>query len=301
MEPRHDEPPNSHDRHSRAVFRKDLAAENNTEFRIIPSSGDPIPAIGLGSWITFNVGDDPELLDESAAVMRAFVEEGGGMLDSSPMYGSAQRTIGFGRAKLNAPDAIFSTDKVWTSGDGPAQIAESAGHWGVERFDLLQVHNLVAWERHLDTLFAMKADGRLRYVGVTTSHGRRHDEMAAIMKRRPIDFVQSTYNPVDRAAELELLPLAAERGIGVVVNRPFQRGRLTNHLTGVALPDFAAALEVESWAQLILKWILAEPSVTVAIPATTKTAHCRRNKAAARGPLPDAALRAKIAAAIAEA
>ncbi len=269
--------------------------------RRIPSTGEMIPAIGLGSWITFNVGNDPVLLDECAAVVAAFAAHGGGMLDSSPMYGSAQDTIGHALKRLADPTAIFATDKVWISDGaaGPSQIATSAARWSVPRFDLLQVHNLVSWEAHLDTLFAMKAAGRLRYVGITTSHGLRHRQMAAIMARHPIDFVQLTYNPLDRDAEARLLPLASEKGIGVIVNRPFQRGGLTRRLAGQPLPDFAAETGAKTWAQLILKFIVSHPAVTVAIPATTKVAHVRENKDALLTPLPDAAMRQRIADAVA--
>lgn len=266
--------------------------------RAIPSSGEAIPLVGLGSWITFNVGEDPVLRDECTDVMRAFFEAGGRMIDSSPMYGSSQAVIGHGLAALGRPEALFSADKVWTTGDGAAQIAESERLWGVERFDLLQVHNLVAWEEQLDLLLAMKAEGRLRYVGITTSEGRRHDLFAEVMASRPLDFVQVTYNPLDRAVEERILPLAAERGIAVIVNRPFRQGALTDALAGVPLPPVAADLECATWAQLILKFIVSHPAVTTAIPATTRVDHVIENMGAARDPLPDAAQRAAIVAAI---
>lgn len=266
--------------------------------RAIPSSGEMMPAVGLGSWITFNVGNDPALQAECTAVMAAFFAGGGHMIDSSPMYGSSQAVIGRGLAALGRPAALFSAEKVWTSAgsNGPAQIDETRRLWGVERFDLLQVHNLLGWEAHLDTLFAMKAAGRLRYVGITTSEGRRHDLVEQIMTRQPLDFVQLSYNPVDREAEQRLLPLAAARGIAVIVNRPFQQGALTRRLEGAPLPAFAGEIGATSWAQLILKFILAEPAVTVAIPATTRVDHVRENLAAASGPLPDRELRERIAA-----
>ena len=264
--------------------------------RRIPSTGQAIPAIGLGSWITFNVGDDPLLRGASAEVIAAFVEAGGGMIDCSPMYGSSQGTIGYALQRLGYPSSVFSAEKVWTNatGDGPGQIAETLDEWGVRRFDLLQVHNLVAWEGHLETLFAMKAEGGLGYVGVTTSHGRRHDLLERIMQRYPIDFIQLTYNVLDRDPEARLLPLAQERGIGVIVNRPFQGGALTRRLQNERLPAFAGDLGAESWAQVILKHLLSHPAVTVVIPATTQVAHLRENKRAAHGPLPDPTLRDRI-------
>ena len=169
----------------------------------IPSSGEAIPVVGLGSWITFNVGDDPVARDDRTEVMRAFFEAGGRLIDSSPMYGSAQPVIGYGLEKLGHPKPLFSADKVWTSAgdEGPEQIEASRNLWGIDRFDLLQVHNLVAWEKHLDTLFAMKEAGKLRYVGITTSHGRRHEEFEKIMTTHDLDFVQLTYNMADRDAE----------------------------------------------------------------------------------------------------
>jgi diketogulonate reductase-like aldo/keto reductase len=263
--------------------------------RPIPSTGEAIPAIGLGTWITFNVGDDPVLRDECAAVMGAFFESGGRLIDSSPMYGSSQPVIGHGLAKLGAPP-VFSADKVWTSSDGPAQIEQSRRYWGVPRFDLLQVHNLVAWQDHLKTLYAMKEAGQLRYVGITTSEGRRHDLFEEIMRTEPLDFVQLTYNIVDREVEERLLPLARDRGMAVIVNRPFQQGDLTRDLEGERLPDWAAEIGAASWAQFILKFILSHPAVTVAIPATSRVDHVRENLTASTGPLPNQAMRRRMAA-----
>jgi diketogulonate reductase-like aldo/keto reductase len=269
---------------------------NADTVRTIPSTGRILPAVGLGTWITFNVGRDPVLLEQCAEVIAAFVEEGGGMIDSSPMYGSSQDTIGYGLERLGHPESVFSAEKVWTAAvaDGPQQIAESCAGWGVAAFDLVQVHNLVAWQGHLETLFAMQEDGRLGHVGVTTSHGRRHEEMERVMRAHPIDFVQLTYNVADREAEARLLPLARERGIATIVNRPFRQGALTKRLEGKPLPGVAEDLGATSWAQLILKFILSHPAVTVAIPATTQVDHLRENKASARGPLPDALARAEI-------
>jgi diketogulonate reductase-like aldo/keto reductase len=266
--------------------------------RTIPSSGEAISAMGLGTWITFNVGDDAVLRDECADVIAAFFASGGQMIDSSPMYGSSQPVIGYGLERLGRPESLFSAEKVWTSSAaaGPEQIEQSRRFWGVERFDLVEVHNLVAWEAHLDTLFAMKAEGSIRYVGITTSEGRRHDLFEEIMRQYPLDFVQLTYNIVDRETEERLLPLAAERGMAVIVNRPFRQGELTRGLEGEPLPAWAADIGAATWAQFILKFILAHPAVTVAIPATTRVDHVRENMAAASDPLPDDALRERMAA-----
>lgn len=264
--------------------------------RIIPSSGEAIPVIGLGSWITFNVGNDRVLRERSAGVIRAFLDGGGKVIDSSPMYGSSQDVIGEALAKIGAGRA-FAADKVWiaSGAQGPAQIEESRRHWRIAKFDLLEVHNLMAWEEHLPTLFAMKKAGRLRYVGVTTSHGRRHGELETIMRRERLDFVQFTYNPIDREPEERLLPLARERGIAVIVNRPFQQGDLVERLARVPLPSYARDLQCTSWAQIILKFIVAHPAVTCVIPATTVAAHAQENLAAARAPMPNEALRRLIA------
>ena len=273
------------------------AAAGGALSKRVPATGEPVPAVGLGSWITFNVGGDPLLRAECRAVMAAFFEAGGGMIDSSPMYGSSQAVIGDAFAKLGRPAGLFSADKVWTrAANGPAQIAETARRWGLGRFDLLQVHNLIDWEANLDTLEAMKEAGTLRYTGVTTSHGRRHGELEEVMRRRPPDFVQLTYNIVDREAERRLLPLARERGIAVICNRPFQRGRLPDRLAGRPLPGWASGIEVSTWAQFLLKFILSHPAVTAAIPATRRVDHLVENKSAAFGPMPDEAMRRRMAA-----
>jgi diketogulonate reductase-like aldo/keto reductase len=266
--------------------------------RAIPSTREEIPIVGLGTWITFNVGDDPVLRDECKNVMAAFFEAGGRVIDSSPMYGSSQPVIGYGLQKLGRPSALFSAEKVWTSSGaaGPAQIEQSRRFWGVPKFDLIQVHNLLTWKAHLQTLFQMKAAGAVRYVGITTSEGRRHDLLEQIMRNEPIDFVQFSYNVVDREAEARLLPLASERGIAVIVNRPFRQGALTDRLKREPLPEWAREFGVSSWAQLMLKFILSHPAVTVAIPATTRVDHVRENLAAAAGPMPDPAMRERISA-----
>jgi diketogulonate reductase-like aldo/keto reductase len=266
--------------------------------RPIPSSKGALPLIGLGSWITFNVGEDEVARASCADVMRAFFVSGGRMIDSSPMYGSSQAVIGYGLAKLGHPSGLFAADKVWTSSgdDGPAQIEETRGFWGIPRFDLLQVHNLLAWEDHLATLFAMKAEGKLRHVGITTSHGRRHPEIEAIMKGEPIDFVQVTYNALDREVEQRILPLAMDKGIAVIVNRPFRQGELIGAVQRYPLPDWAAEFDAANWAQILLKFIVAHPAVTCAIPATSKMEHLQENMGAARGALPDEAMRRRIVA-----
>ena len=266
--------------------------------RPVPSTSEPLPVIGLGTWITFNVGNDRAAREACAQVMRAFFDAGGRLIDSSPMYGSSQGVIGDGLARIGRTGNVFSADKVWIApgSRGPAQIEESRLLWKVPRFDLLQVHNLLAWETHLPTLFAMKAAGKLRYVGITTSEGRRHGEIESIMKSQPIDFVQVTYNVVDREVEQRILPLAHERGIAVLANRPFQEGALLRKLQPHSLPAWAPEMGCDGWAQFVLKFIVSHPAVTCAIPATSKVAHVRQNMGAALGPLPDSATRQRMAA-----
>ena len=267
--------------------------------RVIPSSGETIPRVGLGTWITFNVGQDPPARVQCAQVVRAFLEGGGRVIDSSPMYGSAQGVVGDALATLKVEERVFSADKVWTSGDGAAQAEASRRLWKLPRFDLLQVHNLLAWEKQLPLLQRMKTEGRLRYVGITTSEGRRHREFEEVMRTQRLDFVQLTYNPVDREVEQRLLPLAAERGIAVLVNRPFQEGELLRKLQRHPLPAFAADIECANWAQFVLKFIVTHPAVTCAIPATRRVDHVRENLAAARGRMPDEAMRRRMAAHVA--
>lgn len=278
--------------------RGGLAQQRAVLSRPIPSSGERLPLVGLGSWITFNVGEDRELQDECAAVMAAFFEGGGRLIDSSPMYGSSQPTIGYGLRKLGRPSSLFAADKVWTAtgSGGPGQIEQSRQLWDVPRFDLLQVHNLLSWEEHLQTLLAMKARGEVRYVGITTSEGRRHDDVVRVMASQPIDFVQVTYNVLDREVEARILPLAQERRMAVIINRPFRQGELTRRLEGEKLPNWALEVAARSWAQLMLKFIISHPAVTCAIPATTRVEHVRENIAAATGVLPDERFRQRIAA-----
>jgi diketogulonate reductase-like aldo/keto reductase len=274
--------------------------------RPIPSSGEALAVVGLGSWITFNVGNDRAAREGCTEVMRAFFAAGGQMIDSSPMYGSSQAVIGDGLARLSSSPStpkprFFAADKVWISSgsSGPGQIEASRQLWRVPRFDLLQVHNLLAWESHLPTLLEMKTAGQLRYVGITTSEGRRHREIEAVMRKHRIDFVQLSYNLLDREAEARLLPLARERGIAVIANRPFRQGDLLRALQRHPLPAWAAEIDCDSWAQFALKFIVTHPAITCAIPATSSVAHVRQNMGAARGRMPDAAMRQRMAAHVA--
>ena len=279
--------------------QKLTGAEDSSLLRkMIPSSSEKIPSIGMGTSITFNVGNDSIALQQRAEVLRTFFQTGGSLIDSSPMYGSSEAVIGHLLRQLNSQLGLFSATKVWTSsgGDGPEEIDASRELWGVQRFDLLQVHNLLAWPAHLKALFAMKEKGQLRYVGVTTSHGRRHDDLERIMREWPIDFIQASYNIVDRELESRILPLAAERGIAVIVNRPFRRGNLIDRVNRYPLPEWAQEIGCHNWAVFLLKFIVAHPVVTCAIPATSRVDHMKENMAAMRGIMPDAATRRRMIA-----
>ncbi len=264
--------------------------------RPIPATGEELPVVGMGSWITFDVGDDTAARAQRVEVLRTFFDQGGALIDSSPMYLSSQEVIGHCLARIPDKPSLFAATKVWTMTRtlGIQQMEASRQLWGVERFDLMQVHNLLDWETHLETLAEWKAQGRVRYIGVTTSHGRRHDTLKQVMTTQPIDFVQFTYNMADREAEERLLPLAAERGLAVIINRPFRRGTLFEAVGNSPLPDWAAEIDCANWAQFFLKFIVSHPAVTCAIPATSRVDHMQENMGAAYGRLPDAATRARM-------
>jgi diketogulonate reductase-like aldo/keto reductase len=264
--------------------------------KMIPATGEPVPVIGMGSWITFNVGDDEALRAQRTKVLQTFFDMGGAVIDSSPMYGTSEEVIGHCLARIGDAGPLFSATKVWTplKWFGPGQMEDSRELWGVERFDLMQIHNMLNWEGHLETLLEDKEEGRIRYIGVTTSHGRRHDEVEKAMAGQPIDFVQFTYNILDREAERRLLPLAAERGLAVLINRPFRRKQLFSLLERHPLPEWAGEIDCANWAQFFLKFIVSHPVVTCAIPATSRVDHMEENMGALYGRLPDQAMRERM-------
>ena len=262
----------------------------------IPSSGEQLPVIGMGTSRTFDVGDDAQARAALLPVLRAFFDQGGALIDSSPMYGSSEQVTGDLLRQIDNKDALFAATKVWTYGkqDGIEQMRRSMQRMGVEVFDLMQIHNLRDWQVHLETLRDWKRQGRVRYIGITTSHGRFHDELESILDIEPFDFVQFSYSIGNRTVEQRLLPLAAERGMATLINRPFQRGELFAMVKGKPLPDWAAEFDCASWAQFFLKFVVSHPAVTCAIPATSKLHHMRDNMAAGFGRLPDAALRNRM-------
>jgi diketogulonate reductase-like aldo/keto reductase len=261
--------------------------------RPIPSSGEMVPVMGMGTSRTFDTSDDAQSLAKLGAVMQAFFQGEGTVIDSSPMYGNAESRVGDVLRAMTPPPPVFAATKVWTSGReaGITQMEESARRMNVQVFDLIAVHNLKDWKTQLETLKAWKAEGRVRYIGITTSHGRDHEEFLEVMRREPLDFVQFSYNIQNRVAEERLLPLAQSRGIATMINRPFQRGALFKLSRGHALPEVAGELGCESWGQFFLKFILGHPAVTNIIPATSKVHHMQDNMRANVGPVPDPAQR----------
>lgn len=265
--------------------------------RPIPRSGELLPAIGMGSWITFNVAPFTSAREQRVEVLRAFFGNGGTLIDSSPMYGLSEATIGHCLEQLEYPSTLFSATKVWIVSRlaGIGQMNASAALWGVPRFDLMQIHNMVDWETHLQTLREWRADGRVRYIGITTSHGRRHEAMEAVIKQQgDFDFVQFSYSLGDREAERRLLPAAAANGKAVIVNRPFRTGELIEQVRGRPLPPWAGEIGCRTWPQFLLKFVISHPAVTCAIPATSRVDHMHENMQALTGPLPDAAMRRRM-------
>jgi diketogulonate reductase-like aldo/keto reductase len=280
-----------------ATLGPGVAAPGQTAIRkIIPASGEKIPVIGMGSWLTFDVGADEVARATRVQVLQAFFDQGGALIDSSPMYGSAQEVIGHSLRRIRSKSALFAATKVWIYGQwlGIKQMQAARELWGVSRFDLMQIHNMLDWKVHLETLKAWKTEGRIRYIGITTSHGRRHAELERVLAKEPFDFVQFTYNLADRDVEQRLLPLAAERGIAVIINRPFDGGALFGPVRGKPLPVWAVEFDCTNWAQFFLKFIVSHPAVTCAIPATSRVPHMVENMGAGFGRLPDAGARQRM-------
>lgn len=257
-----------------------------------------IPKLGMGSWITFDVTSASDI-EVRRRVLETFFALGGRMVDSSPMYGSSERVIGQCLSSFDQPTPVFSAGKIWIPGAerGVHQVNYSKGLWGIDRFDLMQVHNMVDWQTHLKTLRTWKEQGEVLYSGITTSHGRRHDDLFEVLRREPFDFVQLTYNIYDREAEQRLLPMALEKGISVIANRPFKTGALFSLVEGKPLPGMAKDIACQNWAQFFLKFVVSHPAITCAIPATSQVAHMQQNMAACYGQLPDANMRRQMLAA----
>jgi diketogulonate reductase-like aldo/keto reductase len=274
------------------------AAEKTLIRKAIPGTAETLPVIGLGTWQTFDIGRDEAALSGLADVLQAFFANGGTLIDSSPMYGTSEQVIGELLSRVGHRNKLFAATKVWTDGEqaGIRQMEDSLQKWRLNRFDLMQIHNLRDWQTHLQTIRAWQAEGKIRYTGITTSHGRNHRELEAILRKETLDFVQFTYNLEDHAVEERLLPLAADRGVAVLINRPFQRGELFRKVKGKALPDWATECDCASWGQFFLKFIVSHPAVTCVIPATSKVHHMQDNMGAGFGRMPDAAMRKRMVA-----
>lgn len=266
--------------------------------RAVPRTGEPLPAVGLGTWQVFDVAGNAAELAQARDTLRVFVEQGGRVVDSSPMYGSSETVTGQLAAALSVQNKLFVATKVWTSGKpaGIRQMEDSMRKLRVERLDLIQVHNLVDTTTHLATLREWKAAGRVRYLGVTHYHAGAHADLEAAIARDDVDFVQLNFSLVEPDAERRLLRAAADTRTAVIVNRPFAEGALFRRVKGKALPDWAGEIGCASWAQFALKWILGHPAVTCVIPGTRNPAHVADNLGAATGPPPDAAMRQRMAA-----
>ena len=266
--------------------------------RPIPKTGERLPIVGLGTWQVFDVASNAAEMAQARDTLRVFVERGGRVIDSSPMYGSSEAVTGQLAAELGVQAKLFVATKVWTSGKqaGIRQMEDSMKKLRVERLDLMQVHNLVDVSTHLATLRDWKASGRIRYLGVTHYHAGAHADLEKVISRGDVDFVQANYSLVEPEAERRLLRVAADTRTAVIVNRPFAEGALFRRTKGQSLPDWAKDIGCASWAQFSLKWILAEPAVTCVIPGTRNPAHAADNLGAATGPLPDPATRAKMTA-----
>ena len=280
-----------------AMSKKKARAQSSALLkRPIPRSGEMLPAVGVGTWQTFDVGAQAPERAELKEVLRLLVEGGGSVVDSSPMYGEAERVVGDLSADLRLRDKLFFATKVWTRGRdaGIRQMENSFRLMRAQRMDLMQVHNLQDVAIHAKTLREWKDARRIRYIGITHYHSGAYGDLERLVKTREWDFVQFNYSMAERAAEARLLPVCAEAGTAVIVNRPFSMGALFPRVRGRALPDWAAEFDCASWAQFFLKYILAHPAVTCAIPGTSRVAHLKDNLQAGVGRLPDAATRRRM-------
>lgn len=263
----------------------------------IPSTGERIPRIGLGTWQTFDVGPDPARRADLALVLRAYAGAGRAVVDTSPMYGSSESVLGSLLDQERLHGRLFVATKVWTTGgsQGVAQMEDSARKLATPRPDLIQIHNLVDWTTHLATLRRWKEQGRIRYLGLTHYQAAAHAQLSDLLRREPVDFVQINLSLAEPEAAARLLPIAAERGVAVLVNRPFGGGAGLERVRGKPLPAWATEAGIRSWPQFFLKWVLAHPEVTCAIPGTGNPRHATDNLEAARGRPLDLSIRARMA------
>jgi diketogulonate reductase-like aldo/keto reductase len=265
--------------------------------RAIPSTGEQIPVIGLGTYQAFDVGNDAPAREQLREVLRELVAKGGSVIDSSPMYGRAESVAGDMTAELNLRPSLFLATKVWTSGKeaGIRQMDESLRLMRTQTMDLMQIHNLVDWRTHTATLKDWKQKQRVRYIGITHYHSGAYDELERLIKTHDYDFVQLNYSIAEREAERSILPLAQQTGVAVIANRPFAQSSLFSRVRGKTVPPWAVEFDCTTWAQFFLKYIVSNPALTCAIPATNKPNHLVDNMMAGVGRLPDAQMRRKMA------
>jgi aryl-alcohol dehydrogenase-like predicted oxidoreductase len=268
--------------------------------RKIPSTGEMLPVVGCGTWQTFDVGASPAERAPRAEVLKVLFEAGGSVIDSSPMYGKAEAVVGDLLAAAGARDKAFLATKVWTHGkaEGVAQIEQSFKRLRTDKIDLMQIHNVVDWRTHLPTLKALKAEGRVRLIGINHYTDSMHGELEAILQLGGFDFVQVNYALDDRGIEKRLLRFAQDNNVAVMINQPFGGGGLLKRLSGRPLPGWAKEIACTSWAQILLKFVLAQPAVTCVIPGTSKPDHMRDNVQAGVGPYPDRKLLDRMASEI---
>ena len=264
--------------------------------RAIPSSGEKLPVIGLGTWRVFDVSSSPTERTPLEEVLRTFVQRGARVIDSSPMYGRAEEVIGDLTTNLGIQSSLFLATKVWTTGkrEGIESMERSFARLRTKRIDLMQVHNLIDAETHLATLREWKSAGRIRYIGVTHYEAGAFPAVEKILAREKLDFLQINYSLMEREAEERILPLAKERGVAVIINRPFGGGNLFERARAQKLPEWTSEFDCKSWAQFFLKWIIANPAVTCAIPATGNVSHLKDNLLGGVGRLPDAKMRQRM-------
>ncbi len=279
------------------MANRSLAENPAMAQRPVPFSGELLPVVGLGTYQSFDIGGGAAEREPVKEVLRLFVQHGGKLIDSSPMYGRSESALGELAAELAVTQKLFMATKVWTSGReaGIRQMEESLRRMQVARMDLMQIHNLQDWQTHLKTLREWKSAGRIRHAGITHYHSGAYAELERLMKMKEFDFVQFNYSIAEREAEERILPLAHDLGIAVIINRPFAQASLFARVKGKDLPAWAAEFDCASWAQFFLKYILAHPAVTCVIPATGKPKHLVDNMMAGIGRLPDAATRTRMA------
>lgn len=273
-----------------------ITMKDTIQKRLIPSTGERLPCVGVGTWQTFDVGENDSERNPLKEVLKLLVENGGSVIDSSPMYGRSEKVVGDLSAELNLNEKLFIATKVWTSGkeDGIQQMKQSFLKLRRQKMDLMQIHNLVDWQTHLKTLRNWKEEGKIRYIGITHYTESAYSSIEQILKEHPLDFLQINYSILSRKAEERLFPLAQDKKVAVIINRPYEEGVLFQRVKARALPMWAGEFDCKSWGQFFLKFILSHPAVTCVIPGTDKPHHLLDNAAAGFGRLPDEKQRNKM-------